>query len=177
MVEEEIPKVDSYTGDFPDRKVQDRDTFAENIFSYIKWAGTSFIASLNVVINSINSTVAQLNEWVDAVNAWQSEVSENANIAKALRDETAQYKQDIVDLKNDVVGIQLNIEANKADIEVDVTQAKTDLQDILNGATASLPAGTIIDSTTTDSTTWSSKKLSAMFGVSGNTHFPELKLF
>lgn len=112
------------------------------------------------------------------------EIATTKNEVVVLYTDTVNTKNKVVALhadtglmKNATMATQSEILATKNEVESSMIQAKIDLQNILNGATASLPASTIIDSTTTDSTTWSSEKLSILFGTSGNTHFPELKLF
>jgi len=74
-----IPTLSAYSGEFPDRQVQDRDTFASNIYSYISWVGTLFATSFNVVAEKLNLLSGE-------INLAKDEVETNRNYVASAKD-------------------------------------------------------------------------------------------
>lgn len=65
----EIPSVQPYSGDMPNRAEQDRDTFANNIYAYITWAGTTFLNAFNLAIDKINILSGEINTTATDIQA------------------------------------------------------------------------------------------------------------
>jgi len=71
----EVPNVPPYSGDMPNRAEQDRDTFADNIFLYIKWAGTTFLTNFNIVVEKINIVNSEITTAAEEVQENRDYVS------------------------------------------------------------------------------------------------------
>jgi len=89
----EVPSVPQYSGDMPNRAEQDRDTFADNIFLYIKWSGTTFLTNFNLVVEKINAVATDINNTFDATSDLKDDVGE-------IRDETGEIRDEVIELRD-----------------------------------------------------------------------------
>ncbi len=70
----EMPSIDEYPNEVPDRSKQNKYIFADNIFLYIKWVGGTFLKSLNLFVEKLNLLSGEIDEISEGIKQNKADI-------------------------------------------------------------------------------------------------------
>lgn len=78
-VSTQIPKITQYSGQIPDRKNMDKDTFTNSIPPYLNYFNNIFVSQADDFTDKINQMTSEINNTVDEINNTQQKINEVAS--------------------------------------------------------------------------------------------------
>lgn len=156
----ELPSGQTFAGEVPDKKTQDKNTFASNVHGYLKYiVGTHmpFIQNWSAALKTLTEEITTI---ANAVKENKDAVVEKEALVNPHYNNIDTVSTNIEDIKN----IALNITAIKtaqenAQTAVSAKEEALEAKEIVINASSTLAEGTINDAVTSTTNTFSSKKI------------------
>lgn len=77
----QVPKITQFSGQIPDRKNMDKDTFANSIPPYLNYFNNNFTPETNNLVDKLNQLSNDINATVNDINNVQNDIHTVANTA------------------------------------------------------------------------------------------------
>lgn len=123
----EIPEVDEFQGEIPDKGTQTDINFANNIYAFLYWCANTFVTAINTLAKKLNLLSEEINTSASQASQSASQALQSANTATASANNKGSWKN----LKGTFPpGISVNHENSiwiSNNILIDITQSEPNI--------------------------------------------------